>query len=689
MVVSSPKKSGKGALQQEEILQAVVTADNFNDKFAPITKDHPWVLLPLLNRPLIDYTLEYLSTNGIQETFLFCCSHAEKIRDHIRNSKWALPNSRMSVNVISSETYLSVGDMIRDLDSKALIRSDFVLLDGGVVSNLPLRPILEEHRQDFSLFELPGHGIEHSDKGALMTLVYRKALPRHRSRCVDDECAVAINPDTNKLLHHHKMTFAKKCDFPLAIFQEHPRISLRHDLLDSHIAICSPHVPPIFSDNFDYQTRHDFVKGILEHEEIMGNSIYMHISSTCYAASASNLVMYDSVSKDVIQRWAYPLVPDHTIGKSTSYAYQRHCIYKPCDGLQLSRSCMLKQNTLVGAGTKIGNGTTITNSVIGKNCTIGPNVTLDSVYVWDNVVIEEGCKLTTCLLATGVVVKRNVTVSPGCILSYGVTVGPDVMLKENTLLQAEPVVDDFGDTPEEPEECDKSLVGQEGHGFLCRLDEDLDEDELGPQDIWGRQVVSSEDEDSQQEDSDDDVLSEGASPPPDDTRLFYNEVVESLQRGVEENIKCDNLILEINSSRYAYNIAMKGVIAIVSRVVLETPVLCYHGESGGILSAPEYNARVKKCLVQFRPLLKNYVKDTESMLDCLTGLEEFVSAYEQYLPSLAGILNWFYDEEVLSEDAIIHWFEKKDPSGAESHHAVRKAVAKFVKWLQEAEEESD
>lgn len=50
------------------------------------------------------------------------------------------------MNVIVSDTYLSVGDMIRDLDSKALIRSDFVLLDGGVVSNLPLRPILEEHR---------------------------------------------------------------------------------------------------------------------------------------------------------------------------------------------------------------------------------------------------------------------------------------------------------------------------------------------------------------------------------------------------------------------------------------------------------------------------------------------------------------------------------------------------------------
>lgn len=76
-------------------------------------------------------------------------------------------------------------------------------------------------------------------------------------------------------------------------------------------------------------------------------------------------------------------------------------------------------------------------------------------------------------------------------------------------------------------ECDRDLVGQEGHGFLCQPDEDLDEEELGPQDVWGQEVASSEDEDSQQEDEDEDFLSEGASPPPDDTR---REFASSLSR---------------------------------------------------------------------------------------------------------------------------------------------------------------
>lgn len=686
MVAATGKKVGKSDLKQEEILQAVVTADNFNDRFAPITKDHPWVLMPLVHRPLIDYTLQYLSNEGVQETFVFCCSHADKIRDYIKESKWSDADSKMSVSVLSSEDYLSVGDMIRDLDAKALIRSDFILLDGATVANMPLKPIIDEHKKTVA-----------RDKGALMTLIYRKVAPWHRCRCREDDSAVALNPETGKLLHHIKTSTTSKCDFPLSIFQEHSRVSLRHDLQDCHLAVCSPHVPPIFADNFDYQTRLDFVRGILEHEEIMGNSIYTHISDSCYAASASNLVMYDAVSQDVLQRWSHPLVPDLFVEESgPACIYHRHNIYKPTTGLQLSRSCILKSSAFIGSGTRIGANTVVENSVIGRNCTIGCNVHLRNAYLWDNVVVEDDCHLQQCLLASGVVIKRNVTVTPGCVLSFGVVVGPDIKLKEGTLLQPTPDSDGFEDEPAHVEECDPSLVGKEGHGFLCRPeqeDNDEDDDDALPEDVWGRPPPSSEDEDSGPEEEE--LSSDGSASPVDDTKLFYNEVVESLQRGVEENVKCDNLILEINSSRYAYNIAMRGVIAVVTRVVLEMPLLLVGtagngaGEAVTQLSAAEYGGKLRKCLAQFRTLLLNYVRDPESMADCLLGLEEFVALHEQYSTAVGGILKWMYDEELVSEEAIVQWFQEHSLSTPGPAGLVRKAAAKFVQWLQEAEEESD
>lgn len=41
--------------------------------------------------------------------------------------------------------------------------------------------------------------------------------------------------------------------------------------------------------------------------------------------------------------------------------------------------------------------------------------------------------------------------------------------------------------------------------------------------------------------------------------VFFSEVIDSLTRGFEDKLQCDNLILEINSSRYAYNVTLKEV----------------------------------------------------------------------------------------------------------------------------------
>nr|KAF6381818.1 eukaryotic translation initiation factor 2B subunit epsilon [Pipistrellus kuhlii] len=78
---------GGGARAAEEEppppLQAVLVADSFNRRFFPISKDQPRVLLPLANVALIDYTLEFLTATGVQETFVFCCWKAAQIKEHL------------------------------------------------------------------------------------------------------------------------------------------------------------------------------------------------------------------------------------------------------------------------------------------------------------------------------------------------------------------------------------------------------------------------------------------------------------------------------------------------------------------------------------------------------------------------------------------------------------------------------
>lgn len=76
---------------------------------------------------------------------------------------------------------------------------------------------------------------------------------------------------------------------------EHSCVELCYNLLDPCISICSIAVPPLFSDNFDYQTRDDLVRGLLLNEDILGNTMYAHCLDSEYAARVSNLAMFNAV----------------------------------------------------------------------------------------------------------------------------------------------------------------------------------------------------------------------------------------------------------------------------------------------------------------------------------------------------------------------------------------------------------
>ena len=41
-------------------------------------------LLPLANVALLDYTLEFLCSSGIEHVIVFCCIHADQIKKHIQ-----------------------------------------------------------------------------------------------------------------------------------------------------------------------------------------------------------------------------------------------------------------------------------------------------------------------------------------------------------------------------------------------------------------------------------------------------------------------------------------------------------------------------------------------------------------------------------------------------------------------------
>eukprot|EP00795_Rhopilema_esculentum_P005217 gene5217-355_t len=638
--------------KEEDPLQAVVIADSFNSKFSPITVECPRALLPLVNCKLLDYTIEYLVEEGVQEIILFCCSNANKIKEYASSAKWS-QNKECSIQVVvsSSTNCMSFGDALREIDREGLIRSDFLLVPGDLISNVKLTEHIEEHK------------------------------------CLEEDTFIAMDSETKRILHCQKSYNTQKFSFPVGLLAERDHVHIRYDLTDCNIAICSPTVPPLFTDNFDYQSKEDFVRGILINEEIMGNQIHCHIIKDEYAARVSNLHMYNAISLDLINRWVYPVVPD-----GGSYRFTRHNVYLD-KGVRLARNSLLEQDVVVGENSSIETGTRISKTVIGKNCKIGENVQITNSFIWDDVVIENDCLIAYSIVCNDCVIKRNVQMADA-ITSFKVVVGPDVVVKPGSkfsTLKLESLENTMGTLSVEENnkiasEIDPDLIGSEGNGYLWpECDSDDEDEETLPTVTLRGEFYASEDESS----DDESIPSPTGSPPPDAGVLFYHEVLENIRHGIAHNVSSDNIILEVNASKYKHNVSMREIHQAVTKSILE--------------SVLEDRERTKQSMVQelekvismFMPLIMNYVKGVEAQMEVITTSEEFFAENFSLCGLFPTFLHKLYNKDVLDEVVILKWYSTpvsaEDPILTNDLKKVRQQeqMGRFITWLKEAEEESE
>lgn len=218
---------------------------------------------------------------------------------------------------------------MRELDSKSLIQSDFVLVTGNVVSNMKLDRALEMHRARRS-----------ASSDTLMTIMMKKASPMHRSRAHGETCLLAVDPSNSQCLHFQvldQVPARKKISLDSELFEKHPSVQILNDLIDCQVDICSVEVPALFTENFDYQEiRKDFVKGVLE-SDLLGKTIHIHQLEEEYAARVRSTRLYDAISRDIIGRWTFPMVPDNNMYDSSStYQHKRGHVYKE-NNIVLSR----------------------------------------------------------------------------------------------------------------------------------------------------------------------------------------------------------------------------------------------------------------------------------------------------------------------------------------------------------------
>ncbi|KAH7669778.1 translation initiation factor eIF-2B subunit epsilon protein [Dioscorea alata] len=731
-----PKKVARSASSDdpEELarvpLQAVLLADSFATKFRPITLERPKVLLPLVNVPMIEYTLAWLESVGVEEVFVFCCAHSNQVKDYLNKSQWTKPPSSFSfsVSTIESHDAISAGDALRVIYNRSVIRGDFILVSGDTVSNMDLTQALEEHKDR-----------RKKDPLAVMTMVIKHAKPSSttlQTRLGTDEIIMGIHPETKELLYYEDKAdhLQRVILLDKTLLMENPALRLHNDKQDCFIDICSPEVLSLFTDNFDYQhLRRHFVKGLLV-DDIMGYKIFTYETHASYAARVENFRSYDTISKDIIQRWTYPFVPDvQYLGIGYQAKLERQGIYRAPDVI-LSRSAHVGAFSFVGNGTTIGDHSHISTSVIGQRCVIGKNVVIESSYIWDNVTIEDGCKLSHALVCDGVHLRAGVILESGVILSFKVEVGQKLVIPAYSKVSVLPqpckqdsdeeleyadatsgviespsitsvanarnqdLLSDMLDVPG----SDANKVGISGVGYIWSVSEAEHDEEWRfsiapiPKEKLEKFSHSAHDDNDEVNHDESSIPASGELIPDSDgtdfdggvgedyrdSADFENEVEATFRRALA-GVDVQNVILEISSLRLSYNMSHADCAGALFYAIMKSASdISYSNNT-------ELSANTKMEINKWKNLLKNYIKSQDEEIEVIMKFEEIcLETIREFRPLFTDILHHLYEEDIITEDAILSW-ENEKQGADESDKIFVKQAEHFIKWLKEASEEDE
>ncbi|KIL91777.1 hypothetical protein FAVG1_05394 [Fusarium avenaceum] len=706
-------KSGPES-KSEDVLQAVcatqVLADSFQDRFKPFTTEKPRCLLPLANTPLIEYTLEFLAMNGVNEVYIYCGAHTDQVEDYISRSRWSTaartsPFSHLQFVRVSDAR--STGDVLRDLDKRSLVDGDFILVHGDLVSNIMLDSALAAHRK------------RREDSAAnIMTMVLRSGGEGdHRTKTNGITPVFVVDTKTQRCLHYDEMNPLASDRYmsldPAVVDELSTEFEIRSDLIDAQIDICTPEVLALWSESFDYELpRRNFLHGVLKDWELNGKMIFTEICEEGYAARASNLQQYDSVSRDVLDRWTYPFIPECNIVPKQSYQRHMHGVVAEHGAFYANDAKI--SNSIIGRDSNIGSGSNISNSIIGRDCKIGANVVLVDSFIWDDTTIEDGARIYRSIVADSVTIGKNSSIAEGGLIATGVTVSESSNLPTDTAVSCI----DYDGNPLTP---DTKLLGPNTNAALFMDPEDEELDERDPSQLQKSLIynlaqfnistssvstLSSEisedihDETSLHVDTDDpsrrtSFVSDDAG----DKLSFHNEAVHGLVDALRaESGDFDSAKLEFMGLRLSNDASDAMMRRAVASAFARRAVELMTPEYGGL----EPSKAAERALIARQGATKfiNEVgiggeDDNESeQVEFIIALQKALTRAHGPEQSrvgilLAAMLQQLYSLDILEEEGILGWWENERAVDGEGMALLKEKCRVLVEWLETAEEEDD
>ena len=384
------------------MVQAIIMAGGKGSRIRPLTLSRPKPLIPVANRPMIDYIIEKLEINGYYDIVVTLNYLKTQLKKQLKKT-----HSQLNIKYSVEKTPMGTAGGVRN--AKKLLNDTFFVLSGDVMVDINLKKLLEFHRE----------------KNALATILLTPVEdPAHFGIAVMDQ-----DNQINKFLEKPG---------PEEVF--------------SKIANTGTYVlePEIFDYMDNTKSEIDFSKDVFPRLIQEKAGIYGFISRG-YWNDVGRPETFLKANRDVLNRKIFPVPPgkhlDESVGKFGDIWVGKDVqiddktrIMGPVvigDNSKIEKNCILGKDTVIGENVLVEENTTIKGSVIFSDTKIMANSYLKDCIVDSECTLDKGC-----IIEKGVILGNSVEMGPYSLvrsnssITKNIKILPESMVDSDYILEA-------------------------------------------------------------------------------------------------------------------------------------------------------------------------------------------------------------------------------------------------------------
>lgn len=366
------------------MIKSVIMAGGKGTRIRPLTTIRPKPMIPVVNRPLIDYVLETIKKSGFHDIIVTLNYFQSHIKSHL--SKRHDLNIR---NVVEKRPMGTAGGVMKALK---YLDDSFFVLSGDVLIDLDMNKLLEFHRK----------------KNALATIVLTEVEdPTHYGIAVLDE-----NEKIVKFLEKPSMDEAFSRIANTGTYILEPEI---FDLIDN------PDDPVDFSN--------DLFPALIEEDA----GVYGYVLDG-YWNDVGRLETYLKANNDVLTGEIKP----EPLGERLEEGVGRLGDIWVGEDVNIDDSARIVGPVFIGDGCNIDENCRIgKNTVLNEDVYVEKGCTIKGSVVFPKTLIKANSHLNDCVVDEDCVLDRCSVIEKGSILGSSVLIGPNSTIRSDTSIYNE------------------------------------------------------------------------------------------------------------------------------------------------------------------------------------------------------------------------------------------------------------